>query len=53
MESSKLPLALARLLKVHAIKQHNRWKRLNHGKGWDVGVLEMSVGERSILTISR
>jgi len=53
MESLKLPLALGRLSKVLAIKDHNWRKRLSDCKGWDVGVLEMSVDERSILTISR
>ena len=33
--------------------QATQWKTLSRGKGWDIGVLEMSVGERCILTISR
>ncbi len=53
MVFGKLLLALAKLSKVRTIKQYNRWKRLSHGKGLDNGILEMSVGERSIFTISR
>ncbi len=53
MESLNLPLALGSSCKVLAMKRHNRRKRPSDGKGWDVGILKMSLGERSIFMISR
>lgn len=49
-------LALARLFEVRGSigfpAYYRRWQLADGHKGWDEGVMEMSLGEKSILTIS-
>lgn len=53
VDPSRPRLALARLSEVHCtLTAYKRRVIGSHIQGWDEGVTEMSLGEKSILTIS-
>ena len=50
----KTEIGVGKVIKgtLHLQKRQGKTRWLTNAKGWDEGVTEMSLGERSILTIS-